>query len=175
MQEKQGKNCIITIYSILANISSRFNGFLTAARKQNANGLYDIHTNSVQWPSAMQPTHARWDVENDERDDEIELSAELAKKWTIFPKLDAVYARNFRIHDVCLETAPDSTLGVPGIADDETSLSNIATEIVDELPPECREAFEEAIDREREWKTRWRTETTDGRRAHFLPATAWFP
>src|SRR5277367_5713781 len=175
MQEKQGKNFIITTYFTLANISSRFNGFLTAARKQNTNGLYDIHTNSMQWPSAMQPTHARWDVENDERDDETELSAELAKKWTIFPKLDAVYARNFRIHDVCLDTAPDSTLGVPGIAADETSLRNIATDIVDELPPECLEAFEEAIDRETEWKTSWRTETTDGRRAHFLPATAWFP
>jgi chromatin structure-remodeling complex protein RSC7 len=175
MQEKQGKNYFLSLPTPFTNISSRFNGFLTAARKQNANGLYDIHTNSMQWPLAMQPTHARWDVENDERDDETELSAELAKKWTIFPKLDAVYARNFRIHDVYLETASDSTLGVPGIADDETSLSNIATEIVDELPPECREAFEEAINRETEWKTRWQTETTDGRRAHFLPATAWFP
>lgn len=159
----------------LANILSRFNGFLTAARQKNSNGLYDIHTNTTQWPSTLQPTHARWSVENDGQDHGMDLSAELADKMTIFPKLDAVYARNFRIHDVYLETAPDSTMGVPGTADDEMSLNNIANDIVDELPPECREAFQEARDREMEWKTRWRTEVVDGRRAHFLPATAWFP
>jgi chromatin structure-remodeling complex protein RSC7 len=158
-----------------ANLVSSFNGFLTAARQNNSNGLYDIHTNSTQWPSALQPTHARWSIENDGKDHGIDLSAELAEKMTIFPRLDAVYARNFRIHDLYLETAPDSTMGVHGIADDETSLSNIPTEIVDELPAECREAFQEAKYRETEWKTRWRTEAIDGRRAHFLPATAWFP
>ena len=129
----------------------------------------------MQWPSALQPTHARWSVENDGREDAKDLSAELAEKMTIFPKLDAVYARNFRIHDVYLETAPDSTLGVPGIDGDEKSLDDIPDDIVDELPPECREAFQQARSREAEWKTRWRTEAVDGRRAHFLPATTWFP
>jgi chromatin structure-remodeling complex protein RSC7 len=159
----------------LANIFSRFNGFLTAARQKNSNGLYDIHTNSMQWPSALQPTHARWSVENDGKDNGIDLSTELAEKMTIFPKLDTVYARNFRIHDIYLETAPDSTMGIPGIANDEPSLSNLPNDIMNELPPECREAFEVAKDREMEWKTRWRTEAVDGKRAHFLPATAWFP
>src|SRR6266480_1248281 len=119
MQEKQGENYIITSRSY-ADLFSRFNGFLATARQKNSNGLYDIHTNSMQWPSALQPTHARWSVE-----DAKDLSAELAEKMTIFPKLDAVYARNFRIHDVYLETAPDSTLGVPGIDGDEKSLDDI--------------------------------------------------
>ena len=99
----------------------------------------------------------------------------MTKKLTIFPQLDAVYARNFRIHDVCLETAPDSIVGVPGLVDDDGRLENIADDVVDELPPECREAFQEARFREAEWRRRWQTESVDGKRAHFLPATAWFP
>ena len=114
-------------------------------------------------------------METDGKVDGIDLGAELAEKITIFPRLDAVYARNFRIHDVYLETAPDSKMGIPGVADDETSLGDIPDDIADELPLECHEAFQEARLRETEWKTRWQTEAVDGRRAHFLPATAWFP
>ena len=105
----------------------------------------------------------------------MDLSAELAEKMTIFPTLDAVYARNFRIHDFYLETAPDSVMGIPGIADDEKGLENIPDNVVDELPPECREAFLVARSGETAWKSRWSTEAVDGKRAHFLPATAWFP
>jgi chromatin structure-remodeling complex protein RSC7 len=174
MQEKQGESYVITSHSH-TNLFSRFNGFLAAARQKNRNGLYDIHTNSMQWPSALQPTHARWRIVNDGTVDGTDLGAELAEKMTIFPKLDSIYARNFRIHDVYLETAPDATMGAPGIADDGSCLSNIPDDLVDELPPECRDAFQEARLREIEWKSRWRTEAVDGKRAHFLPATTWFP
>ena len=129
----------------------------------------------MQWPSILQPTHGRWSVENDGGDNGNDLGAESAKKMTIFSRLDAVYARNFRIHDVHLETAPDSTMGVPGIADNGEGLDNIPDDVVDELPPECRGPFEDARSGEAAWKSRWRTEAVDGKRAHFLPATAWFP
>jgi len=89
--------------------------------------------------------------------------------------LNPVYTRNFRIHDMCLETAPDSTLGDPGIGEGLKGLSIIPQAVVEELPAECQQAFEEARAREAEWKGRFSTERTDGRRAHFVPTTLWCP
>jgi chromatin structure-remodeling complex protein RSC7 len=47
--------------------------------------------------------------------------------------------------------------------------------VLEALPHECQQAFREARARECEWKNRWKTEAVDGKRAHFLPATAWYP
>lgn len=175
MQGKQGKNNAFEGRLVNADSISRYNGSLKVARNQNSNGLYDIHTNVTQWPMNLQPTHARWEIESNGRDGYRELGEELGQKLTIFPKLDPVYARNFRIHDIYLESASESALGVPGVADEETSLDSVPNHILDELPPECRQAFQEARDREAKWKSGWNTEAVDGRRAHFLPATNWYP
>ena len=96
-----------------------------------------------------------------------------SNELTTLPKLEAVYARNFRIHDLCLESAPDSSLGPPGLDDDPTSLTNVPRDVVDELPPECRAAFDEARSREVDWKSKWLTEATDGMRARFTPSMNW--
>jgi chromatin structure-remodeling complex protein RSC7 len=131
--------------------------------------VYDIHTNVMQYPAHMQPTHARWelvdDQENTEDDDKVER----------LPHLDPVYGRNFRIHDLCLESAPESWFASAGPDYGDTGLSSIPPNILDELPEDCLQAFEEAKSREAEWRGRWHTEQQDGLRASLLPSFEWFP
>lgn len=149
---------------------SRFNASLTAARKETWQGLYDIHTNVMQWPRHMQPTHARWsrvDETTGSRGEDTSTNGAL-------PRLDSVYARHFRIHDLCLQSAPDSTLGSPG-ADENEGLSTISDDVLEELPVDCLGAFEEAKARETKWRNQWHSERIDGLRAHFLPSVEWYP
>ncbi|EEH44305.1 uncharacterized protein PADG_00594 [Paracoccidioides brasiliensis Pb18] len=42
--------------------ASRFNSSILATRRENLNGQYDIHTNTMLYPRIMQPTHFRWEV-----------------------------------------------------------------------------------------------------------------
>lgn len=43
-------------------VSSRFNSVLANVRRENLEGVYDVHTNYIQYPKIMQPTHARWEA-----------------------------------------------------------------------------------------------------------------
>lgn len=142
---------------------------LAAARGTNIDGVYDIHTNSMHWPSHMQPTHARWDVVDDEND------IEGAEKTATLPHLDPVFARNFRIHDLCLESAPESWLGRPGHNEDVEGLSSIPPAILEELPADCLIAFEDAKAREANWRNKWQSERVNGFRAQLLPSVDWYP
>ncbi|KKZ62580.1 hypothetical protein EMCG_02989 [[Emmonsia] crescens] len=45
-----------------AREASRFNSSILAARRENLDGQYDIHTNTMQYPKIMQPTHVRWEA-----------------------------------------------------------------------------------------------------------------
>lgn len=100
---------------------------------------------------------------------------------TIFPPVTPMYSRNFAIHDLHFESAPDSTLGNPGpdghmrdignkglieMTDNGEPGFNMPPEVLAELPAECREAYLEAAAREYEWKNKWKGETGDGLRAH---------
>lgn len=136
----------------------------------------------------MQPTHARWErVEWDEANDGEDGQKQLENGVntpeqdadhglpSIFKKLDPVYTRNFMIHDLVLESAPESKLGPPGLDYDPQSLSSVPDNILTELPPDCRQAFEEARQGEMSWRSRWNTETTDGHRGRFMPTVEWFP
>lgn len=172
----------------LADISSRFNTILTTARLRNDKGVYDIHTNTVQWPRAMQPTHARWEnVEQQGADAEEnsqkklvngtneaadDVDGELA---SMFSKVDPVYPRNFLIHDLYLQSAEESSLGPPGPDNDCPGLSNLPSDVLDELPADCRQAFEEARRRETAWRSQWHIEATDGHRGRFMSTVEWFP
>jgi chromatin structure-remodeling complex protein RSC7 len=42
-------------------VYSRFNSSILGSRRENLQGLYDIHTNIMQYPKIMQPTHVRWE------------------------------------------------------------------------------------------------------------------
>jgi len=117
----------------------------------------------------MQPTHARWELVNDQE------NAEEADKTARLPHLDSVYGRNFRIHDLCLESVPESWFATAGFTGEDIGLSSIPSAIVDELPAECLLAFQEARKREAEWRGKWHTEQQDGLRARLLPSFEWFP
>lgn len=161
---------------------------LTNARQENDEGHYDIHTNTVQWPGTMQPTHARWENIERERGNgdedaqrklvngtngaEHDIDEELS---SIFQKLSPVYPRNFMINDLTLESAPQSRFGPPGLDNDPQSLSSLPQDVLDELPADCRQALDEAKEQEVLWKSQWSTESTDGKRGRFMPTVEWFP
>ncbi|RAK73876.1 nuclear localization protein Npl6 [Aspergillus fijiensis CBS 313.89] len=44
-----------------AREASNFNSLLSQTRRMNLDGQYDIHTNLMQYPKIMQPSHARWE------------------------------------------------------------------------------------------------------------------
>ncbi|EOD51063.1 putative nuclear localization protein [Neofusicoccum parvum UCRNP2] len=88
---------------------------------------------------------------------------------TNFGPVPAVVARNFLIVDTYLESAPITGAGVPGPDGDfhdvgVNGLPKVNDEILAELPSECREALEDAQQKEQEWKSRWHTESIDGSR-----------
>lgn len=71
-------------------------------------------------------------------------------------------------------------MGVPGPdgdADDLSTngLSTIPQDVLDELPEECRAAFEEAKSAELAWKSKWHDEQTDGARGKLRIGFNGFP
>lgn len=155
-----------------ARDAARFNSVLRAARDENKEGVYDIHTNTMQFPLNLQPTHARWEEVMYEGDAEKDSVEDLSRNFT---KLHAVYARNYRIHDLCLESAPESQMPQPGLGLAVPGLTDISPDILDELPADCRHAFEEAADKELAWRSKWLNEGVDGHRAHILSSVEWYP
>ena len=135
----------------------------------NFNGVYDIHTNVMQWPAHMQPTHARWEIVDDRSENQG------PEKDGRLPHLDPVYGRNFRIHDLCLESTSESWLRKAAFDDENTGLSSIPQEVLDELPADALFAFSAAKSREQHWANKWSTEHVDGLRARMLPSVEWFP
>ncbi|KFY64212.1 hypothetical protein V497_01796 [Pseudogymnoascus sp. VKM F-4516 (FW-969)] len=165
--------------------ASRFNSSLAAIRRQNLTGVYDPHTNTMQYPQSMQPTHARWEPVEQPLDDAtagmqaITVSAPSpssdpsASADTIFPPVPPQLARNFLIVDTVYENASHSNLGIPG-PDGEgmdlgySGLGGVGEDIKELLPEECRVAFERAVERERVWKGGWGTEEQDARRGRLV-------
>ncbi|KAF7918039.1 hypothetical protein BELL_0077g00220 [Botrytis elliptica] len=162
-----------------AREASRFNSAISAARRQNLNGIYDPHTNIMQYPRTMQPTHARWEQINDN-----EPQSPSADSSTLFPPVKPFFSRNLMIVDTYMESSPSTHYGVPGpdgagwdlsaggksngSAGDNLigmdGLSGVSEDVLDVLPEDCRRAFEEAREREREWKGKWGSEVVDGGR-----------
>jgi chromatin structure-remodeling complex protein RSC7 len=162
---------ISTVIFLLLIFSSRFNSSLGALRRNTLNGIYDPHTNVMLYPKNMQPTHARWEQIDD---NEAEIKRELTNGHTadhddeevhsIFTPVKPIYSRNYMIVDTVYESAPASNLGVPGPDGDAydlgfNGLSSVSEDIKAELPPECLKAFEAALEKEEQWKTRWGTES----------------
>ncbi|KAK5069825.1 chromatin structure-remodeling complex subunit RSC7 [Lithohypha guttulata] len=155
-----------------AREAARFNSMLRLVRDDMMNGVYDIHTNTMQYPRNTQPTHARWEEVDDKEhagEDEVEnLNAR-------FSKLEPVYSRNYRIHDLCLESAPESNMPEPGLGFSNPGLAGISSDILDELPVECRAAFSEAAEKELSWRAKWLNESIDGHRSIPLTSLEWYP
>jgi chromatin structure-remodeling complex protein RSC7 len=124
----------------------------------------------MQYPKIMQPTHARWE----QIDDHAENRNMLAnghngdhedKVQTIFTPVKPIYSRNFMIIDTVYNSAPSSHLGVPGPDGDAhdigfNGLSSIPDDVKAELPADCLKAFEQALEKETQWKAQWGTESS---------------
>lgn len=148
----------------------------TALANKDTDGDIDMNGNETTEKSTQSPSP-------DSDSSQLQLSDK-----TIFPPVPSLYSRNFTIHDIHLESAPDSTLGNPGPAGHTHDIGNpgiiklsdkgkpaftMPPEVLAELPPECREAYVEAAAREYEWKSRWRGEKEDGLRAKLPFNFAW--
>ena len=171
--------------SILISIS-RYNAALVTNRRQNLDGIYDIHTNVMQYPKIMQPTHARWEPNAalmlDSPDSETNtlcldrgrdattglLTGDMTK--SIFPAISPVFTRNFMISDTYYVSPASSTLGYPGPDEHvldvgSRGLTSIPDDVLPLLPEDCRQAFKEAQLNERLWKESWSCEADDAARA----------
>ncbi|KAI2629466.1 hypothetical protein GGS21DRAFT_226410 [Xylaria nigripes] len=142
-----------------AREASRFNADLAAIRRHNTAGVYDIHTNIMQYPAIMQPTHARIEQVMEE------YSPTDSNDTTHFPPLDPRISRNFTVIDTYMETPPAGISPVayepreaPAFLADFQGLGAVPNDVLDELPPECREAFEKALVKEQAWKKAWGSE-----------------
>jgi chromatin structure-remodeling complex protein RSC7 len=144
---------------------------LTAMRRNNVNGVYEIHTNAMHFPASLQPTHARIEQVIDNEPEE-------SSGPTSFPPLNPAISRNFLVTDVYMETPPAgislASYDMPfrQCRPDRESyaqadflapfqgLSAVPQEIRDLLPDDCREAFDKAATREHEWHSKWGGEAT---------------
>ncbi|KAI0101011.1 hypothetical protein GGR51DRAFT_563661 [Nemania sp. FL0031] len=155
-----------------AREASRFNAELAAVRRQNIAGVYDVHTNTMQYPAVMQPTHARIEQVIDSS------SPTDSDNNSRFPPLDPRIPRNFTVIDTYMETPPTGISPavyekreVPAFLAEFQGLGAVSSDILDELPPECREAFDNALQKEKKWKTTWGSErTTTHRRDPIIDA-----
>ena len=162
---------------VFANLNSSFNSKLAEMRRQNLQGTYDSHTNVMQYPKIMQPTHGRWEELPKAPASSVPLlyshheePVHRSSADSMFPDVDAVFSRNFAITDTYYVSPPYSGLGIPGpdgLAMDvgPGGLSDVAQEIVDALPDENRQAFEEMKTAEIKWKRSWGGEDEDSARA----------
>lgn len=122
----------------------------------------------MQYPASMQPTLAR--IEQISPDDEEAVAATAASHR--FPVVPYKVARNFLVTD----TYMDSPAGLQAPAGRDRSrdpaaflatydgLDAVPDDIRNLLPPECRAAFDGALDKEAAWKKQWTTETEQGAR-----------
>ncbi|QGI75757.1 hypothetical protein CEK25_000663 [Fusarium fujikuroi] len=144
-----------------AREASTFNAGINAIRKLNNAGVYDIHTNVMQYPTTMQPTRAR--IEQVAPEDE-----QAAADSAIFPPLPTKMARNFFVADTYFETssagvisasAVGGTAGSPDFLASFQGLSAVSDEIKDLLPPDCRAAFDGAVAKEASYRSKWGPES----------------
>ncbi|KAJ4324705.1 chromatin structure-remodeling complex subunit RSC7 [Neodidymelliopsis sp. IMI 364377] len=133
--------------------ASRFNTGLSALRRANMTGVYDPHTNLMCYPKTTQPTHARW-----ERVPAAETD------------VPPIVARKYLIVDKMFQQPPFAGLGLPGPDADyidvgTNGLPKLDDEVLAEMKPEEREAFEQIKSEETEWRSQWGGEITDGARS----------
>jgi len=104
--------------------------------------------------------------------EDIPRSQESPLQSTIFSDVPPTISRNFAVIDTHYTEPPVSGTGYPGPdghTTDPTSgpngLSSISSDLLDELPEDCRRAFEEAKRTELQWKKQWGTEAHSAMRA----------
>ncbi|KAI9832876.1 MAG: hypothetical protein M1819_003906 [Sarea resinae] len=169
-----------------AREASRFNSALVAARRQNLDGLYDPHTNIMQFPAIMQPTHVRWEqippltathpaaAINDAGaeygvavDDGMALTNGTRAQYafsdsqqqaeTIFAPVAPIYTRSLMIADTYFKTPPLSGLGIPGPDRDEYDLGfKGLSDVSDEIANELPAECKKGFQRARNEELKWK-------------------
>lgn len=168
---------------------------MAATRKSTHDGVYDPHTNMMFYPTIMQPTHAKWEQIPPQPATESSQQQHLTNgssahppndspstEPTIFSPVPPVVSRNYAVIDTTYTAPPISNAGFPGpdgTITDPTSgsqgLSSIPSDILDELPEDCRQAFETARAAEVGWKQQWGTEAQSGMRGGLKIGFSGYP
>lgn len=104
------------------------------------------------YPKTTQPTHARWE--------------RVPATETDVPR---IVAQKYLIVDHIFQKPPFAGLGVPGPDADyidvgTNGLPQLADEDLAAMKPEERQVFDSIKAEEREWRSQWSGETTDGAR-----------
>ncbi|KAL8786707.1 MAG: hypothetical protein Q9213_002644 [Squamulea squamosa] len=151
-----------------AREASRFNSSITAIRQKNIEGVYDPHTNSLQYPKIMQPTHAQWE-ESTYPDDMSSVEQE-QRPESQFSKVPPILRRNFLISDMYYVNPPISGLGNPGPDGDvldigPPGLMTTSESVAAAMPVDCLRALKSARSEAMKWKNSWAGEDRDGARA----------
>ncbi|KAL8716349.1 MAG: hypothetical protein Q9220_000254 [cf. Caloplaca sp. 1 TL-2023] len=149
-----------------AREASRFNTSIASMRRQNLDGVYDPHTNILQYPKIMQPSHARWEACPVSSSNGVESGKADSK----FPSVPSVLERNFLIADTYYVGPPTSGFGFPGLdgnimgvgPSDGAAMTDSAAPL---LPPECQVALQSAHEEATKWSNFWAGEDIDGARA----------
>lgn len=135
--------------------NSNFNAGINAIRRLNNAGVYDIHTNVLQYPRTMQPTRVRIEQVSPESEDATEGSS-------MFPPVPLKMARNFFVTDTYYENAPSGLNSSAYETSDPADflsafhgLGAVSDDIKDLLPESCRKAFDGALKEEQQWKSCW--------------------
>ncbi len=174
--------CLECSTSVSTDCHSRFNSSLANTRRLNLNGVYDIHSNVMQYPKIMQPTHARWEEIPPTSIKPPALHSPFAQSngdhdtrpdqplKTLFPGIPQVFTRNFMISDTYYSTPSTSILGYPGPDEDVLDigpggLTHVPDHVLAALPEDCRQAFVKARSEERAWKESWGNEKDGSARA----------
>lgn len=141
-----------------AREASTFNANINAIRKLNNAGVYDIHTNMLQYPASMQPTRAKYMQISPDQE-------EAAADSPLFPPVSVRMARNFLVTDIVFQS-PLKLQPVAAKANSDTTdflaafngLGAVSDDLKDLLPEECRQALNDSVQREKEWHAEWGTE-----------------
>ena len=133
---------------------SLFNMKINAIRKQNNTGVYDIHTNMLQYPVMQQPTQARIE--------QVKPGAAEDGDSAKFPPVSTRMARNFLILDTYYEGSPSNDASRVSSKDTPADfvaafngLEAVSADIKSLLPPDCRTAFDKALERDRAFQAQW--------------------
>ncbi|KAJ5724058.1 Chromatin-remodelling complex RSC SWI/SNF subunit Rsc7/Swp82 [Penicillium malachiteum] len=125
-----------------ARSASSFNSRLSQMRKANMGGVYEVHTNIMQYPQITQPTHVRYEhVPPPSVDPRENLMGDLSSlnlapgpattedadessdptPPNIFPPVPKSVSDNYMVQDIIFEAPPYSNMGIPGPAGDLTA------------------------------------------------------
>jgi chromatin structure-remodeling complex protein RSC7 len=153
----------------------------------------------MHYPKIMQPTHVKWEELDGELPHkaphsltngvsaltngihDVNLNDAAAKEGNnTFPPVPSIITRNFLVVDTKFKSPSISGLGVPGPDGDAVDvgpngLPDVSDEILAELPLECRQALEDAKEKERQWKQNWGSEIEDGARGALRIGFLGFP